>query len=144
MMNRAQRRILSSNADKTAAKMAAATYDFQSGGLVRVTDRRAIGALQRGFAAMLRARGEPQAIAITPEEAEGFPHHRGHVLPGGVTWLAVGLDAGYRATYALQSARDDAGDSKRANETARSLALLRLASLAATGGFPIGETRGTA
>lgn len=143
-MNRTQRRALARNADEAAAKMAAVSYDFQSGGLVRITDRHAIAALQRGFAAMLKARGKPQAIPITADEAKGFPHHQGQVLPGGVTWLAVGLDADHRATYALQSARDDRGNDDRANDTARSLALLRLAGMTASRGFPMGETRGTA
>ena len=34
----------------------------------------------------------------------------GQVLPGGVTWLALGFDSDGLAAYTLQSARDDMGD----------------------------------
>ena len=128
----------------TAARMAATCYDLQSGGLLRITDRHAKAALRRGFEALLRAGGVPQAMPVTQAEAEGFPHHRGQVLPGGVTWLAVGFDADRRAAYALQSARDDMGDDDKANDAARTLALIRLADLTASRGFPMGEARGTA
>ena len=143
-MNRAQRRAIARRADDTAAVMAAACYDFEGGGLVRITDLNAQAALRRGFAALLKAGGNPQATPLTQAEAEGFPRHKDNPLPGGVTWLAVGLDPDTRATYALQTARDDEGDDDRANEAARALALVRLASMAATRGFPVGKTRGTA
>lgn len=144
MMNRKQRRALRARAEDAAARMAAAAYDFQSGGLVRITNRHAQAALRRCFAALMEAGGKPQAQRITDAEAEGFPRHRGQALPGGVTWLAVGFDADMRATYALQSARDDTGDNDRADATARALALLRLAGMTTTRGFPMGETRGSA
>ena len=76
-------------------------------------------------------------MTITEAEAEGFPHHRGQVLPGGVTWLAVGFDADRRAAYALQSARDDMGDDDKANDAVRTLALIPLGGMTATRGFPI-------
>lgn len=140
-MNRAQRRALKREAADTAARMAAASYDFQAGGVVRITEPQAKAALRRGFEALLQKGGIPQALPITQAEAEGFPCHKGEVLPGGVTWLAVGFDADLRATYALQSARDDEGDDTKANDAARALALVRLAGMTATRGFPIGETR---
>ena len=143
-MTRAQRRAMKRNAADAAARMAAACYYFQSGGLVRIMDRHAKAVLRRGFQALLRAGGVPHAMPITQAEAEGFPHHRGQVLPGGVTWRAVGFDADRRAAYALQSARDDMGDDDNANEAARTLALIRLAGMIASRGFPMGEPRGTA
>ena len=42
-------------------------------------------------------------MPIRQAEAEGFPHHRLQVLPGGVTWLALGFDADRHAAVATAS-----------------------------------------
>ena len=47
---------------ETAAGMAAACYDFQSGGQVRITDRHAKAAPRRGFEALLRPGGASRKL----------------------------------------------------------------------------------
>lgn len=57
----------------TAAKLASRFYDFQDGGIVPVTDPRAIGALPRAFTLLLRNGGQSLAVPLSEAEAEGFP-----------------------------------------------------------------------
>ena len=141
-MNRALRRAAKANAKQTAAVLASRVYDFQGGAVVRVTDGRAIEALTRAFMLLLRFEGRPVAVPLSEAEVMGFPAHKRACLPGGVTWLAVGLDPEMRASYALQSAAGP--DRAAAHEAARELALARLTGLCATPGFPMGPPRGRA
>lgn len=140
--SRAQRRLLKRKAGETAAKMAACCYDFHGGSLVPVTTPVAVAALTRAFTLLLRAGVQPMALPISEAEALGFPRHARDRLPDGVTWLAVGLDADGRGTYALQSAASS--DRAEAHEAARCLAPSRLALTRATPGFPMGKPRGRA
>ncbi|MEI4471505.1 hypothetical protein [Frigidibacter sp. MR17.24] len=142
MKTRAQRRAMKRKADTVAGILASSCYDFHGGGTVAVTHPVAIAALRRAFALVLRSGGKPVAVPLSEAEAEAFPRYRADRVPGGVTWLAAGLDPEERATYALQSAGST--DRAEAHEVARMLALARLAFTAATPGFPITETRGTA
>ena len=96
----------------------------------------------RAFTLLLRFEGKPVAVPLSEAEAMGFPAHKRACLPGGVTWLAVGLDPEMRASYALQSAAGP--DRAAAHEAARELALSRLTGLCATPGFPMGPPRGRA
>ena len=140
--NRAQRRALKHKAETAAARLASQCYDFEGGGLARVTDPAAIAALARAFAHLLRNGGRPLAVPISEAEAAGFPRWTAERVPGGVTWLAVGLDTELRASYALQSALG--GNRALSHEAARAIALSRLAGLCATAGFPMGMTQGRA
>lgn len=140
--NRAQRRAMKGKADATAAKLASRCYDFEGGGIVPVTDARAIAALTRAFALMLRCGGKPVALPLSRAEAEGFPRYRNASLSGGVSWLAVGLDRDRRASYALQTAA--AAGAGMAHDAARALALARLSELCATSGFPMAAPMGRA
>ena len=135
-LNRAERRAMKHKAGEVAAKLASRCYDFQAAALVPVTDSQAIVALTRAFTLLLRAGGQPMAVPISAAEAAGFPRWAADRAPGGVTWLAVGMDAERRASYALQSAASP--ERALARETARALALSRLAGVCATPGFPMG------
>ena len=126
----------------TAAKLASRCYDFHKGAVIPVTDPRAIAALARAFTLLLRSGGEPLAVPLSEAEALGFPNHERDRVPDGVTWLAVGMDAEGRASYATHSAA--AASKAVAHEVARDLALSRLAGVCATPGFPMGEARGRA
>ena len=141
-MNRAQRRAFKHKAQTTAARMAGRCYDFEGPALVHVTDPRAIAALTRAFTISLRFGGKPVALQIGEVEATGFPRWLADHVPGGVTWLAAGLDTEGRASYSLQSAASE--DRIQAHETARDQALARLAGVCSTAGFPMGLTRGRA
>lgn len=141
--NRAQRRRMKGAAAPTAALMAARCYDFQSGGdLVRITAPAAVAALTRAFALLLRFGGQPVAVPIAEAEARGFPRWSREVVPGGVTWLAVGMDTEGRASYALQTASSPF--TAFAHEAAREKALRSLAHVCATAGFPVSGSRGKA
>ena len=83
---------------------------------------------------LLRFGGKPVAVPIAEAEARGFPRWRDDVAPGGVTWLAVGVDREGRASYALQTASSPFN--ALAHETARDRALKNLAQVCATAGFP--------
>lgn len=141
-MNRAQRRAWKRKAEATGAKLASRCYDFQDGAIVPVADPRAIGALARAFTLLLRNGGQSLAVPLSEAEAEGFPAYARNRPQGSVTWLAVGMDAEGRASYALHSAVSEARD--MAHDAARSLALSRLAETCATRGFPMTPARGRA
>jgi hypothetical protein len=133
-LTRAQRRAMKSKAPATAAVMAACCFDFLKGGTKPVTHPLAVEALTRAFCRMIEAGGKPLAIPVSEAEALGFPERKADHLPGGVTWLAVGLDVQGRGSYALHTAQSD--DRPVAHEVARSLALARLAEVCASPGFP--------
>lgn len=69
-------------------------------------------------------------------EAHAFPLHEGEkrLLPGGVTWLAVGVDVSGRAAYSMQCAKDESR--ALAHEAARAMALSRLRASLDMPGFP--------
>ena len=142
MMNRAQRRAMKGSADSLASTIAGRCYDIHGAGLQRVCDPHSIKALTRAFALLLRSGGQPLAVPISEAEARGFPRFDGSLFTGGVSWLAVGMDAENRASYTLQTAKGD--DRSAAHEVARSLALSRLGLVCATAGFPMGEGMGPA
>lgn len=141
-MNRAQRRRMQHRAGDAAAKLASRCYDFHGSAILPVTDARAIAALTRAFTLLLRSGLQPVAVPISEAEAMAFPNHQCTCLPGGVSWLAVGIDVEWRASYALQSAAG--ADRALTHEIARERALSRLAGLCATPGFPMGQARGRA
>ena len=136
-MNRAQRRILQAKAEILAATLVSCMFDFKGGTLVRVTDPAALGALRRALTRMLKAGGQPVALPISSREAEGFPRYKALQIPGGKTWLAVGLDRDGRGSYALHSVWAENGAA--AHEVARMLALARLKKLTMTKGFCCGD-----
>lgn len=134
-MSRAQRRAMKAKAKPTAAVLARHCYDFERGGnLVRVSDPRALAALGRAFELLLRNGGHPLALPVSDEAAAGFPNWHRDRAPGGVTWLAVGMDRDGRASYCLQSASSTTRAA--AHDAARAKALQRLGGLCQTSGFP--------
>lgn len=58
-LSRAQRRAFGANAGATAATLAGHCYDFERGGLVRITRPEAKAALTRAFTRMLKADCRP-------------------------------------------------------------------------------------
>lgn len=141
-LSRAQRRAYRANAKATAATLASHCYDFEAGGLVRITHPEAKAALTRAFTRMLQADCRPLALPLSKAEAEAFPRYHGQAVPDGVAWLAVGIDLDGRGTYAMHTATGP--DRALAHDAARAMALARVADLAATRGFPIIEPRGRA
>ena len=141
-MNRKDRRRLAAKASANAAIMAACCFDFLKDGMKPITHPQAVAALTRAFRRMLEAGGRPIAIPVSETEALGFPERRRAYLPGGVTWLAVGLDVQGRGSYALHSAEAD--DRAVAHEAARTLALAELARVCSFAGFPKVEKGGAA
>lgn len=133
-LTRAQRRAMKSKAPATAAVMAACCFDFLRDGMKPITHPQAVAALTRAFRRMIEAGGKPVAVPVSDAEALGFPERKADHLPGGVTWLAVGLDVQGRGSYALHTAQSD--DRPIAHEVARSLALTRLAEVCASPGVP--------
>ncbi len=133
-LNRAQRRALKRKAPASAALMAACCFDFLKDGPKPVTHPDAVAALTRAFRRLIETGGKPLAVPVSETEALGFPERTADILPGGVTWLAVGLDVQGRGSYALHTAISD--DRPVAHEVARSLALARLAEVCAFSGFP--------
>ncbi|MBL9050150.1 MAG: hypothetical protein JNK19_08575 [Tabrizicola sp.] len=125
---------MKSKAPATAAVMAACCFDFLKDGMKPITHPQAVAALTRAFRRMIEAGGKPLAIPVSETEALGFPERRPDHLPGGVTWLAVGLDVQGRGAYALHSALSE--DKATAHEVARTLALARLAEVCSFPGFP--------
>jgi hypothetical protein len=99
--------------------------DFLAG-----THPKAVAALTRAFRRLIEAGGKPLAIPVSEAEALGFPERQPDHLPGGVTWLAVGLDVQGRGTYALHSALPED------KATAHEVALARLAEVCSFPGFP--------
>src|SRR5690606_26378054 len=106
--------------------------------LVPVTDARAIATLTRAFALLLRSGGRPVAVPLSDAAAMAFPRHA--CIPGGVTWLAVGIDLEYRASYVLQSAIGS--DPALTHEAARERALSRLCRDMRHGGLSHGRSNG--
>ncbi|MDQ2065071.1 hypothetical protein Q9295_01695 [Xinfangfangia sp. CPCC 101601] len=133
--NRNQRRTMKRNAAAQAAKLAACCFDYNGREMLPVTDPVAIAVLERAFTRMLKAGGEPMAVPLSEAEASAFPLHEGEkrLLPGGVTWLAVGVDVSGRGTYAMQCAWDESR--ALAHEGARAMALSRLRASLAEAGF---------
>lgn len=133
-LTRAQRRAMKSKAPASAAVMAACCFDFLKDGMKPITHPQAVAALTRAFRRMIEAGGKPLAIPVSEAEALGFPERKADHLPGGVTWLAVGLDVQGRGSYALHTALSE--DKATAHEVARALALARLAEVCSFPGFP--------
>lgn len=90
--NRHQRRAMKRNAAANAAMLARCCFDYDGEAMLPVTDPLAIATLERAFTRMLQAGGKPMAVLLSEAEARSFPLHEGEMrlLPGGVTWLAVG------------------------------------------------------
>jgi hypothetical protein len=130
-LNRKQRRALKSN----AAAMARFCFDQSGKVMLPVSDPVAIHALERAFTRMLQAGGEPLAIPLSEAEANAFPVPEGEtrVLPGGVTWLAVGLDVSCRASYYIQCVK--AENRALAHDAAKAIALSRLRASLSEPGF---------
>jgi hypothetical protein len=76
------------------------------------------------------------AVPLSDAEARAFPRHGRAMpfVPGGVAWLAVGVDVSGRATYSMQSAGD--ADRGFAHEAAKAMALSRLKAALDMPGFP--------
>lgn len=123
-------------AGKQAEMLAKCCYDIREGKLVRVSSPIAIKVLERAFAMLIRAKGQPVTITVTKDEAGGFPRYSDEILPKGVWCLATGLDGEGKACYALQAAQHE--DHELAQAAARALALSKLAVTCSTPGFPIG------
>ena len=134
--NRHQRRAMKRNAAASAAMLARCCFDYDGKAMLPVADPVAIATLERAFTRMLQAGGEPTAVPLSEAEARAFPFHEGEkrLLPGGVTWLAVGVDVSGRAVYSMQCAKDESR--ALAHEAARALALSRLSASLTQPGFP--------
>ena len=134
--NRHQRRAMKRNAAANAAMLARCCFDYDGEAMLAVTDPLAIATLERAFTRMMQAGGEPMAVPLSEAEASAFPLHEGEkrLLPGGVTWLAVGVDVSGRAAYAIQCAKDESR--ALAHEAARAMALSRLRASLDMPGFP--------
>ncbi|WP_283179031.1 hypothetical protein [Gemmobacter sp. 24YEA27] len=134
--NRHQRRAMKRNAAANAALLARCCFDYDGNAMLPVADPLAITVLERAFTRMMQAGGEPMAVPLSEAEACAFPLHEGEkrLLPGGVTWLAVGVDVSGRGTYAMQCAKD--GSRALAHEAARAMALSRLRASLDMPGFP--------
>lgn len=141
-LSRAQRRAYRAKAAATAATLASCCYDFDAGGLVRITRPEAKAALTRALARMLKADCRPLALPLSKAETEAFPRYHGRGLPDGVAWLAVGIDPDGRGTYAMQFATGP--DRGLAHDAAREMALARVADLTTTRGFPTTKPKGRA
>lgn len=133
-LNRAQRRVLKRKAPSSAALMAACCFDFLKDGMKPITHPLAVAALTRAFRRLIEAGGQPVAMPVSEAEVLGFPERKADHLPGGVTWLAVGLDVQGRGSYALHTAKSE--DRATAHDVARTLALARLTEVCAIPGFP--------
>lgn len=133
-MTRAQRRAMKRKAPASAALLAATCFDFMKGELKPITNPQAVAALTRAFRRLIEAGGQSLALPVSEAEALGFPERKADHLPGGVTWLAVGLDVQGRGSYALHTALAD--NRAVAHEVARTLALARLREVCAFPGFP--------
>lgn len=134
--NRNQRRALKRNAAANAAMLARCCFDYDGAAMLPVTDLLAITTLERAFTRMLQAGGEPMAVPLTEAEARAFPLHEGEkrLLPGGVTWLAVGMDVSGRAAYSMRCAKD--ANRALAHDAAKAMALARLRASLDMAGFP--------
>lgn len=134
--NRHQRRALKRNAAASAAMLARCCFDYDGEAMLPVVDPVAIATLERAFTRMLQAGGEPMAVPLSEAEAFSFPLHEGQkrLLPGGVTWLAVGVGVSGQGTYSMQCAKDDS--KALAHEAARAMALSRLRASLDMPGFP--------
>lgn len=134
--NRHQRRVLKRNAAATAAMLARCCFDYDGDAMLPVADPVAIATLERAFTRMLQAGGEPMAVPLSEAEARAFPLHEGEkrLLPGGVTWLAVGVDVSGRGIYSMQCAKDE--NRALAHDAARAMALSRLRASLDMPGFP--------
>ncbi|MBJ2153868.1 hypothetical protein [Paracoccus sp. IB05] len=135
-MNRNQRRAMKRTAATAAALLARCCFDYDGKAMLPVADPVAIAVLEKAFTRMMQAGGELMALPLSEAEARAFPLHEGEkrLLPGGVTWLAVGIDVSGRGTYAMQCAKDE--NRVLAHEAARSMALSRLRASLDMPGFP--------
>lgn len=120
------RRPTRQQAKAAAAVMASAVFDRDAaGGIVQITDRRALGLLERAFCQLILRGGEPFAIQISPGEAAAFPGHA--PIAGGSYALAVGFDQCQRATFSTAGAAAVCGDrSVDAADAARLIAMIGL------------------
>ncbi|MCW3780270.1 hypothetical protein [Defluviimonas salinarum] len=102
-LNRSQWRRMAAKADQVARTLALCCLDYDRQGQLRaVKDPRAVQALERGFARMMRARGQAQVLRLTVDAASAFPRQPAAQEITGFPWLAVGLDAAASATYCLR------------------------------------------
>lgn len=107
-IRRAQRACTKAQADRSAALLARLVLDVGPDGRARrVTDQRAVAALERGFRHLLRTRCEVHVLRIADEAARGFPCYGAGPPPGWEFFLAVGIDRIGRATYLLRPVRVD-------------------------------------
>lgn len=97
-LTRADRRRMRRHADSIAAVMAATTLHPAGGRLRPITDPAGLDALQRGYAAMIRAGCAPVVLRLTEAEARALPGWR-PTPPGASWWLACGLDVDLRGTW---------------------------------------------
>jgi len=102
-LTRHQRRRLRKDAARTARVIAATTmHRTVDGRLDVLRDPVALGALERGFRALLKNNCRPVVQELTPDEGERL-RNPGYVpsppLPGVRHWLACGLDVETRGTF---------------------------------------------
>lgn len=145
--NRRDRRILASEGQRLARTVAGQCFDYSpGGGLVRVTDFRAVRVLEVAFAAMFRKGGGPVVIEITKEAASSFPRESAgfETPPGTKIWLAVGVDQEGRCTYSLRHLEVSGLAPSDAKAFAEAVMLDQLDQETARAGFPIGEPVGRA
>lgn len=96
-------RLTRQQAKATAAVLASAIYDRdEAGNMVRVTDPKARGLLERAFAQLIQRGGKPFAMQISANEAAAFPSHT--PITGGSYALAVGFDIDRYATFSTAGA----------------------------------------
>lgn len=145
-MNRAQRRKMRKAADGIAAGFASACFDYTpEGRLVRVTHPRAVALLERAFAHMLRTGATSHVVKLTQQDGETFPRGTQHALPYPAPyWLAVGLDAEGRGTYAMEQIDIRGADAVTERRLAEAQVLERLARHTCYAGFPVSMTEGRA
>ena len=105
MGNRLHRRVMRAEAEVLARKLARACkgYGATAEACRMVEDHRAVRALERAFAMLLRRGGSPYVVRLDEETARSFPG----AVPAGQAegarpWLAVGLDGAGAASYAVR------------------------------------------
>lgn len=96
---RQARRFLRRNAARFARKLATSSAIKGRDGIFRIVgDPMAQGALQRGFEAVLRSRGEPQVLALSADEAAALSP--GNRAPEGARWFGgFGIDRDGRGAF---------------------------------------------
>lgn len=139
---RSVRRIATKNAAALADEYSRCCYaTIATGARVQVTDPIAVKALHRAFLIMLKGKCEPHAVRITQDTARAFPGMQ-IKLPDATPYLAVGLDASGRGTYALRHITTPLAPDKMTVELCnRRAALDQLRPLLETGANPAPHTK---